>query len=365
MSTPTPHALKAALILGVLAASAAVHAQDIPVPLLPFHTAYTHWDHHWLQWLPTHPRFEAIEASVATAPDDPGKRYLRVWLTERASPKRQVYYFDDPVMAKAQRGDSHYRPITVSLSGEAGTPQSLELAFRDDTDTPVAWQMRFEPGQALSRDYAGLKPQNDHASDAVFLLWHIGPNATTWSSEVRIGGQRHGVDRASIAEQRLHYGAAYTAGMHGGVFNYGRAQLAKTPAGISTDWGGGRAFAADPDDPRLLRSAAFGYRGANRIELRTNAARDLESLRHLYGPHSMLVEFTPPLGPRTGSGRYAIRFDRDAPVLQGRYEALDDGTALKIRWSADTPDWARSAPLESAIRRGDRQTGVLTVAKVR
>lgn len=37
----------------------------VPVPyVVPLQLAYAHWDHHLLQWLPNHPRYEMIEALV-------------------------------------------------------------------------------------------------------------------------------------------------------------------------------------------------------------------------------------------------------------------------------------------------------------
>src|SRR5262245_48572990 len=92
------------------------------LPPAPFHTSYTYWDHHWLQWLPSHPRFEAIEASVASPRE--GQPFIRVWLTERAPPKRQVFYFDDRERAAAMgTGESHYAAIDYRILGTPGAPR--------------------------------------------------------------------------------------------------------------------------------------------------------------------------------------------------------------------------------------------------
>src|SRR5262245_61155264 len=134
------------LVVGVLlACAAALPGAAQSLPPIPFLTNYTYWDHHWLQWLPSHPRFEAIEASVASAN---GRQFIRVWLTERAPPKRQVHYFDDEDMARAMRGGV-FAPIHYGVLGEPGAPRGLDLDFHDEGGQEISWFLRFAPEQKL------------------------------------------------------------------------------------------------------------------------------------------------------------------------------------------------------------------------
>jgi hypothetical protein len=284
-----------------IASAAPAAAQSLPE--IPFHTNYTYWDHHWLQWLPSHPRFEAIEASVGSMPD--GRRFIRVWLTERTPPKRQVFYFDDSDRAAAMRtGESHYAAIDYKILGEDGAPRGLDVQFRDAAGELVNWRLGFAPTAKLSTGFAGLKPQGGHSAAEVFLLFALGPNATTWDSVAMIGDRVFAVTPDSAKSDGRYYGAAYTAGTHNGVFNYGT-----------------RRVRLDAPDPR--------------IAIARDANGALRSYSHSFGAHAMTL---------TVSGdRYDVRFDSDAPVLSGKIES-DGGDIL---WRPEQPGWARSVVLRT------------------
>ena len=64
------------------------------LPMISLTTRFAHWDHHWLLWMPQHPVYESIEA-LATQPDLARPAIVTVFFTERAAPKKQVYYFND------------------------------------------------------------------------------------------------------------------------------------------------------------------------------------------------------------------------------------------------------------------------------
>jgi hypothetical protein len=285
----------------------AVPARAETIPPIPFHTAYTYWDHHWLQWLPSHPRFEAIEASIATKAG--GGRFIRVWFTERAPPKRQVFYFDDRATAAAMRtGESHYADLRYNVTGDDGAPRGLELHFRDGSGALVSWRVGFPPKATLSFDYAGLKPQGGHSADETFLLFVLGPNVATYDSVTMIGDRAYAVTPESIKADGRYYGAAYTAGAHGGIFNYGTRQV------------------------------AVASHGAGRIEVARDDGGSLKSYTHRFAGHDMTVALD--------GGRYAVSFDGGAPVLTGTVEA-EPGA---VTWRPHTPGWARGVVLRSTFR---------------
>jgi hypothetical protein len=301
------------------------------LPEIPFHTNYTYWDHHWLQWLPTHPRFEAIEASVASAG---GKSFIRVWLTERAPPKRQVFYFDDAGMARAMSVGAHFVPLTYRILGEPNAPRGLDLDLKGIDGEAISWLLRFPPERRLISDFAGLKPSGGHGEESVFLLFVLGPNATTYDSRVMIGDRLHAVTPENIRADGRYYGAAYTAGAHNFVFAYGSAQVAREGAALRTSWAGGRRFEAMGG---ALRSQSFGFNGASAIEIVRDAG-GATLYRHRFGAHDALVTIEE-------GGRYTVGFDDAAPVLTGawRYDAAD-GSLL---WAPEQPGWARATTLRT------------------
>ena len=304
--------LLARLCVAIIACAAPAAAETLPPA--PFHTAYTYWDHHWLQWLPSHPRFEALEASVATPRE--GQSFIRVWLTERTPPKRQVFYFDDRGRAAAMRtGQSQYAAIAYRILGAPGAPRGIELDFLDAEGVGVNWRVGFPPGAALDTAHAGLKPQGGHSVDEVFLLFVLGPNATTYDAVAMIGDRAYAVTPESARSDGRYYGAAYTAGAHNGVFAYGTRPPAAAPGSI---------------------------------EIRGNAAGTLVAYTHRFGTHDMTV--------RVDDGRYAVAFDGGAPVLTGTVTAVD-GTQI---WRPDNPGWARAVVLRSEVR-----DGMLTVGRLK
>jgi hypothetical protein len=168
------------------------------LPVIPLHTSYTYWDHHWIQWLPDHPRYEAIEASIASNSDGTS-RYMRVWLTERQPPKNQTFFFDDETQTRSVFGKSFVRAIRYETPGGSGAPLGLDASFEDDEVRAVSWQLKFPQAERLSSQYAGLVPQGGHGEAGVQILWVLGPNATTFDSAVKIGAERFAVTPASVA----------------------------------------------------------------------------------------------------------------------------------------------------------------------
>jgi hypothetical protein len=67
-------------------------------PVVPIASFLHHWDHHWYVWLVGDPVYEAVE--VMASERGPERAPL-VWVffTERAVPKRQIHYYNDPQVA--------------------------------------------------------------------------------------------------------------------------------------------------------------------------------------------------------------------------------------------------------------------------
>jgi hypothetical protein len=227
-----------------------------------------------------------------------------------------VFYFDDRDRSAAMRtGESHDASIDYRILGEAGAPRGIELGFRDAKGERVNWRVGFAPEATLETTHAGLKPQGGHSADEVFLLFVLGPNATTYDAVAMVGDRAYAVTPETARADGRYYGAAYTAGAHNGVFAYGGRPVGAVPA---------------------------------TVEIRRDAAGGIAAYTHRFGAHDMTV--------RIESGRYAVAFDSGAPVLTGTVTAAED----TLIWRPDSPSWARAVVLRSEVR-----GGILTVSRLK
>jgi hypothetical protein len=311
-----------ALLYALVLVAHPANAQDNQ-RFVPLFTNFTYWNHHWLQWLPTHPRFEAIEAAIAEVGE---RRLIRVWLTERTPPKRQFYFFNDAGAAAAQGADSYSRPIRFAYEAQEGKPADLDLAFEDDEGRAIIWSLRFAESDLLSDAYSGLKPPGGHGEAGRFLLFWTGPNTVTMQSETRIGGEIFGIAPADLAARKHYYGAAYSQGAWNGTFPYARAEI---------------AFG--------YRTAPFGFAEAGRLET-VQTVNGVSLLRHSFGSHDMSVRFDPPLPrqPTAGFGTtFTVSFDNETmPALSG--QVITDGAGYL--WRPSESKWALGSAIRSAMR---------------
>jgi hypothetical protein len=259
---------------------------------------------------------------------------MRVWLTEREIPKRQVHYFDDTNVAKGMRGDSHFVPMQYMILGESGAARGLDLSFHDESGQRIDWRVTYPADATLSSQFAGLKPQGGHAADEVFLLFVLGPNATTYDSLVTIGDKLFPVTRENIAADKRYYGSAHTQGAHNFVINYAKARVTRSGDTIHSSWAGGRTFTASPGNPDLLRSTPFGFAGAGRVEIERGTSGTV-SYRHRFGAHDATILMK--------DGRFATSFDGAAPVMSGTFR--EEGAGEQFVLTPDEPRWSRGIAL--------------------
>ncbi len=145
--------------------------------LVPINTNFSHWDHHWIMWIPQHPVYEAVEVLSVDNPRNPKHRLIRIFFTERAGGK-QVQYFSDAAVAKSWRGEAYFRDIEYRTEGAFGKPLNLSAKFKDKENRLVELTIQTAKGEALTTVGEGLKAQGSHAADSVFLLFYNGPNIT-------------------------------------------------------------------------------------------------------------------------------------------------------------------------------------------
>jgi hypothetical protein len=344
--------LEAPFALALLRAGGAAAQTPSPrLPVLPFNTSFSYWDHHWIQWLPDHPVYEAIEVALGE-PGPDGAPLVRLWLTERAGAKHQIYYFNDSEVARTFAQESHFAPIEVEHRGAPGFAHDLSLRFTDKDGAPVRWELRFPAGSRLSPVGAGLKPQNGHAARSVLLFWYINPGAVTTDAVLTVGDARFAVQADRPAEHGYH--AAYDSGAYGAVISYGASEVVPTAEGFTTSFGGGRAFRHAAHES--LGSGIYGceltaFRRRGRIVLAYSNGDSVESYRHAQGDHTFSIRFDSPLPAFAAGG--AIGFHMlvdDHPVANGIVRPV--GTAamiMELHWEFADPLWAREAGLVTAI----------------
>jgi hypothetical protein len=248
-------------LLGMFGALTALPIPGHAQPPIPLQTQFSHWDHHWFMWTPRHPVYEAIEVMARDGSD--GRPPL-IWsfLTEREGRKKQVNYFNDPVLARRWPGDTHYRDIEYRADGATGAPRDLTVRFRDKDNAPVEWTVTFDPGAVLGTSGAGLTDQSGHSSASLFLIFFREKGAATRHSALRIGGRDFSFRDEDQASGQ--FGASYSTNVFTATVAYGSTVVENTSDGMRTSTG--RVFRRQASsDAVAFTSNALGERNAIRI----------------------------------------------------------------------------------------------------
>jgi hypothetical protein len=342
----------AAALFAALASLSCASAQGdgSAAPLTPVFTNFTYFDHHWIQWLPDHPVYEAIEAQVYEGPAE--RRFIRVFLTERAPPKRQVYFFSDAeTAARWQAGRAFAREITLEDEANAGGARALRLRLADADGAPLEWRMEFGASDALQSYGAGLRPSRGHAADTAYIFHYFGRSAVARSARLALGGQNYDYVRDEADLMRRGPKTGYTAGSFTPVVRLGAFACAPERAALRCDQG--RVFAPTTEAGEVWRTAPFGYAGLNHIDLHLSGDA-LDSYVHRFGAHVFRFDFEPALPPlprlRGGeSFAYAVSLDDAAGVVTGRIAAARDGDTVTLSWAPQTPPIMVSQPMTSVL----------------
>lgn len=323
-------------------------AAPAELPLIPFPTSLSYYEHGWIQWLPDHPEFEAIEMQIAGR--GPGQSPLaRVFMSRRGEGKTQIFYFDDRAMVAGWRvGQAYYSSIRYELSGEAGGPRGFSVRFTDRDGRPASWRMGFE-GAQLTPYGGGLRASVGHSHDLIFSLPVRGPTATATSGELDLGGARYVVEPNQ--PYRPGRGGGYSAGEHTSLILLNPVEVAPTRNGFAML---GHDFAFTGESGRgtwRWAGDSGGGRGAA-IELDTMDGA-LTRYRHFAGPHVWAFEFADPLPPtariRGGeSFRMAMAWD-GARLVEAMLRAERSGDEVLLHWRASAPGWLSERPLEARI----------------
>lgn len=141
----------------------------------------------------------------------------------------------------------------------------------------------------------------------------------------------------------------YAAGSYTPVVRLGDFACDAADGGLSCSEG--RLFAES--DARTLRTAPFGYGGANQIEMSMSESGGVASYTHAFGAHAFRFDFEPALPPPAslrGDERfgYAVSLDGQR-VVTGAITAVRDGETVTLRWTPEAPAWMAEHPMTTSL----------------
>lgn len=312
-------------------------AQATRYPVVPLHSFFSHWDHHWYVWLRGDATYEAVEVMTRhRGPDVPP--FVWIFFTERAPPKRQVHYVNDRQMAATRRWQ--YRAIEVSTSGPVGEAQSLSATFTNSHDEPVAIAIERNPRLPLSSARAGLTNQVGHSGDRMVMLFFRETGALSETAKVLVDGVDVSKPRPGLAFEAPFEGA-YSHNILLGGFPYG-------------DWQAtfGEGSASLPRFRHLENRWVAELRDRTAIELEVGDDDSLVAYRHRDGDHQLAVRFAPsvPSATRLSAGfrsKFQIALDRFEGLVQGELHAMTTQNRVICDWAFEAPEWLTRRAMQS------------------
>lgn len=311
-----------AAALASVAARAASASTGAGSPLVPFRLYSQHWDEHYFAWLPSHPRFEAIE--VMTADRGPSTPPLHwAFFTERAGAKTQVHYYDDADVARG--AGARYAKIGLELGApNAAGIGDATIAFTDEAGLAVRWRVGFAPDASFAP--AGLTDQSGHAADRIALYFYREKTAPARAATVTIGDAPFPPSLSYDGTQPAAPGA-YSRNIFTAVVPYG-------------DYGGrleGTSLVLSDGTRLAPRPGGDGLTGDG-VVLRM---REGALLQYRVAPYGRPTTFTFEGPLRAGRTRYALAFDDGASVLSGTALVTVEGAITTIVMQPESPAWSR------------------------
>ena len=376
---------RAGLGAGVLAlclATRAVSADAWPDGILvrPLLLSYTRYDHHLIQWLPDHERYEAVEALVTDGPERPA---VRVFLTEKEAhegSKRQFFYVNDPDDLQALSGAAGDREVRLAdiRYERTDTPTGPRFRFELSTaDGEVAWDFQCQ-GQPSSDHAPGLINNADAAHDlrSGILIFHLAESAVSGPSTVlTIAGRAYPVTvwtEISRPPYFTAYRAVYSKGADVGYISAGHARarllppVEKSPYG----WFGTYSWRRPGRETETLEQVLAGLGAgawvpgeavsAIAVQVRDGMV-ETDWLGLADGGEVLGMGFSPPLPDmaRMPDGdaecRWTIGVTRCRDLMKGRMEIRKAGRRVSVLFAPDEPAWAQRLGMEVDIEVRQRQ----------
>jgi hypothetical protein len=152
------------------------------VYISPLLYSFDHWDHHLLQWLPDHPRYEIVEALIK----DSAPPVIQFFFTERAAKdgsKKQFHYTNDQAFAgrlARGAGDSEVEFVDIDYTPpNAGEIPRFYFGL-DALEGPITWQFcaSGEPDPQYGSGLVNNVTENAHNPKGGLLFFYL-PESTT------------------------------------------------------------------------------------------------------------------------------------------------------------------------------------------
>lgn len=324
-------------------------------PLVPLVTNFSYFDHHWIHWLQNHPVYESIEAENYLRPD--GNTFVRVFLTERAGSKKQVFYFNDEAVARYWRpAEAHFREIEFATNGNVNEPLGLHVKLKDKDDKTIDWTMTFASGTTLGNANQTLTQTAPHAWDTAFMFLFYGNRTKALRSEINIGEYHDLLDEKNPPEANANgqSGATHSSHAYVPLIALGTSRLSPQGDTLVSSTGHRFQVVERSEKGTTWRSEGFGIGGFSVIEVREDSRGGVESYSHSFPGHEFRFDFSPSL-PRLDALKDGQRFEfritlddhRDFVVGSVRATHLSDGAALD--WKAESPEWLGQYPWVSEM----------------
>lgn len=199
---------------------------SLSVYIPPLAYSYDHWEHHLLQWLPDHPRYEMVEALIG----DQDQPVIHFFFTERAATdgsKKQIHYTNNKAFADrlAQgAGDSEVEFVSIDYTPPAaGSVPTFRFAL-EAPEGPVAWQFcaSGEPDPTYAAGLVNNVTENAHNPKGGLLFFYL-PESTTSDgcTLLSVGGTQYAAapwPEISVPPYFVAYRAVYSRNIDLGYF---------------------------------------------------------------------------------------------------------------------------------------------------
>lgn len=345
--------------------------------VIPLRFSYTHWDHHLLQWLPDHPRYEMAEALIDDA--DPANVFF--FLTERNAvqgSKRQYCYSNEPEFAQhlaSGSGDreSHLVDVVYQRMTDASTERyHLEL---DAVEGHVTWD--FTPSSETSPDYASkLINAVDAAHDlrSGFLVFYLPQSAVVNQDTVlTLGADTYPAQlwtEISVPPYFEAYRGVHSRDVHDGYFG------ALPPTKVEylswpRAWQPGTSWQTRETTDRLSQSQVIGVKvaelegddlvleehwGFRYHVIRSGEALLTRALSMNDNGSAMRIDFDPPLPDLryleigTTVSSFAVSLTGHDSIVTGQVTVTSTSGNLEVLLAPNVPDWTQRIRLRAAIQ---------------
>jgi hypothetical protein len=351
--------------------------EETPGYIVPLQFNYAHWDHHYLQWLPDHPRYEMVEALIDDS--EPAKTFF--FLTERQAEqgsKKQHCYTDNLQLYEALQmggGDRESHHVEIAYEKvEDTSPTRIQLEL-DAVDGHVVWG--FSPSTETSADYASGLIDNIEAGHDLkggILAFYLPETAVSdEKTTLSIGDEKYPAQlwpEISKPPYFTAYRGVHSRDVHNGYFvasPLARSEYRSWPDELEVGSHWKTHTTVESRDVRydtlVVVTALEGDTvqiaeewGLRYEVIRSGDALLTRALSYVDDDASMRVEFEPPLpdlrfvksGETTAA--FTVSLGDHVAVIEGNVIIASTDDHIELLLAPETPEWTRQIRLRATIR---------------